>query len=133
MTTTTFTAFVPTLHTGLETPPVEPMELAFAAAGGDGDMVPISSTMLTLVFLKNSSGATAYDVTFPANVYTETAGGAGEDLGDVVVSATKSATTLAGVFLPYRFANPSGYCAITYGGGEASISVAVAHVPYTSK
>ena len=133
MTTTTFTALVPTLHTGLETVPLDPTELAFTAAGDTGDMVPISSTKLTMVFLKNSSGATAYDVTFPANVYTETAGGAGEDLGDIVVSATKSATTLAGVFLPYRFANPSGYCTITYGGGAASISVAVVQVPYTSK
>jgi hypothetical protein len=132
MTTTTFTALEPTLHTGLETVPVEPAQLAFAAAGADGDMVPISSTMLTLVFLKNDSGSN-YDVTFPANVYTETAGGAGEGLGDATVLATGNAITMAGVFLPYRFANPSGYCAIDYGGGVASISVAVAHVPYTSK
>ena len=131
MTTVTFTALVPTLHTGLETVPVDPTELEFVAAGATGDMVPISSTRLTMVFIKNS--ATTNTVTFPANVYTETAGGAGEDLGDITVTCAGSgAITLAGVFLPYRFADAAGYCSLTY-GTASGLSIAVVQVPYTSK
>ena len=130
----TFTPVVPTLHQGI--PIVDetlPTELVYTPAIADGDTVPISSTMLTMVFLQNAAAVDSHDITFPANVYTATAGGAGLGLSDVIVTVPALTTMLAGVFLPYRFANPGGYCAITYGDGEADMSVAVVQVPYTSK
>ena len=134
MTITTFTPIVPTLNAGPNvTPGVEPLdpeELTFTAVGQTGDLVPISTTRLTMVFVKNTSAGTP-TITLDSQLDPWGA----DSCHDLVITMSAGNVTpnikLVGVLLPYRWKNTAGYCTLTY-SATSGVSVAVVHVPYTS-
>jgi len=126
------TPITPTLDPGpnatLGVAPLDPAELVFTSAAAN-QVVPLSDTLMTLVFIKNTS--TTQTVTF---TNYQTVGGS-----DKTVTAA-SGTTLTGVWLPYHWGNRDntsgayGGCELTW-HAEASLtnmSIAVVQVPYAS-
>ena len=119
---TTFTVLTPIIPT-LSTSAAPVLTFTSAAAN---QVVPLSSTLMTMVFIKNTS--TTQTVTFTHHKTGDS---------DEVVSAPNG-TTLAGVWLPYRWANTDSTsgayngCEITW-GATANMSIAVVQVPYASK
>ena len=126
----TLTPMTPTLSGGPNVtagvPPLNPTTLTFTAAGASGDVVPVSSTMPTLVFIKNSAAGTP-TVTFAGQA--DSWGGTAASHNLVVTTTSGSGTpsiAFAGVFLPYRW---SSTIALTY-SVNTNLSIAVVYVPY---
>jgi hypothetical protein len=127
MTVVLLTPIVPTLSG------TAPSELIFTAAAAD-QWAPIATNMVTLVFIKNTDNNVSHSLTFQHYKTGD---------ADKVVSvtgATAGAIKLAGVFLPYRWANRVaataalglGSCQLTW-SATSTMSIAVVHVPYASK
>ena len=126
----TLTPMTPTLSGGPNVtagvPPLNPTTLTFTAASSGGDVVPVSSTMPTLVFIKNSAAGTP-TVTFAGQA--DSWGGTAASHNLVVTTTSGSGTpsiTCAGVFLPYRWGSTM---AITY-SVNTNLSIAVVNIPY---
>ena len=127
MVVTLLTPIVPTLSG------TAPSELVFTAAAAD-QWAPIATNMVTLVFIKNTDDGQSHSLTFQ---HYKT-GDADEVIA--VTGATAGAMKLAGVFLPYRWANRVaattalglGSCQLTW-SNTTGMSIAVVHVPYASK
>ena len=122
----TLTPITPTLNGGPNVtagvPPLNPTTLTFTAAGASGDVVPVSSTMPTLVFIKNSAAGTP-TVTFAGQADSWGGTAASHNL---TITTAGSSTCFAGVFLPYRW---SSTIALTY-SLSTNLSIAVVYVPY---
>jgi len=127
MTVVLLTPIVPTLDG------TDPEELLFTAAAVN-QWAPIHVDMMTLVFIKNTDDSQSHSLTFQ---HYKT-GDADEVVS--VTGATAGAMKLAGVFLPYRWANRTaedaeaglGSCQLTW-SATTGMSIAVVHVPYASK
>ena len=127
MTVVLLTPIVPTLDG------VTPETLTYTTAAVN-QWAPIAKDMMTMVFIKNTDDGQAHTLTF---THYKT------DDSDEVVSvtgATAGVIKLAGVFLPYRWANRTadtallglGSCQLTW-SSTTGMSIAVVHVPYASK
>jgi hypothetical protein len=123
--TTVLTPIVPTLSTSV------PKELVYTAAAAS-QVMPLSDTLMTMAFIKNTDNSVAHTCTFKHYKTGDS---------DQVVSitgATAGAVKLAGVWLPYRWANKTptdaayGGCELTW-SSTTGMSIAVVHVPYASK
>ena len=127
MTVVLLTPIVPTLSG------TAPEELVFTAAAVN-QWAPIATDMMTLVFIKNTDDGQSHSLTFQ---HYKT-GDADEVIA--VTGATAGAMKLAGVLLPYRWANRVaattalglGSCQLTW-SSVTGMSIAVVHVPYASK
>jgi len=127
MVVTLLTPIVPTLSG------TAPSELVFTAAAAD-QWAPIATDMMTLVFIKNTDNLVSHSLTFK---HYKTG-----DVDEVVsiTGATAGAMKLAGVLLPYRWANRvAATTALGLGSNQLTwsqntgMSIAVVHVPYASK
>ena len=110
----TYTAMQPNLTTSGEA-------LTLTSAGASGDIVPISSTMRTVIVIANSSGSPS-TVTFTSAADEWGNSGAGIDK---VITVPGTTTVICGPFLPYRFGTS---CIVNY-GTAANISMGVINVP----
>ena len=126
----TLTPMTPTLSGGPNVtagvPPLDPTTLKFTAAGASGDVMPVSSTMMTLVFIKNSAAGTP-TVTFAGQA--DSWGGTAASHNLVVTTTSGAGTasiTFAGVFVPNRW---SSTIALTY-SVNTNLSIAVVNIPY---
>jgi hypothetical protein len=119
--TTVLTPITPTLSTSA------PKELVFTAAAAS-QVVPLSNTLKTIVFIKNTD-TSPHTVTFKHYKTGDP---------DQVVTVANGTTELAGVFLPYRWADRTkadaayGGCEITW-NSNTGMSIAVVQVPAASK
>ena len=128
----TLTPVVPTLNGGPNTvpgqAPFDPATLTYTAATSGGDIVPVSDTMITVVFIKNSAAGTP-TVTFAGQA--DPWGGTAASHNLVVTTVTGSGTpsvTMAGPFLSYRWSNA---IAVTY-SAATNLSLAVVQIPFAS-
>ena len=112
--TITYTAMQPNLTTTGQA-------ITLTAAGASGDIVPISSTMRTVIIIANSS-VSAMTVTFTS--LADEWGNSGSGI-DKVITVPGSTTVICGPFLPYRFGTS---CVVNY-GTAANISMGVINVP----
>ena len=112
--TITYTAMVPALST-------TGTALTLTSAGASGDIVPISSTMRTIIVIANGAIA-ARTVTFKSNA--DEWGNSGSGI-DKVITVPASTTVVCGPFLPYRFGTS---CVVNY-GTASDISMGVINVP----
>ena len=125
MTVKTFTAQVPALSaTGTA--------FTLTAAGADGDTMPVSDTMRTLVVIANSD-SDAHSVTFQSN--PDEWGNTGTGVDKVITvpgTAGDPTVVIVGPLMPNRFANAEGACVLTYDAGVADMSIGVVNVPNAS-
>ena len=110
----TYTAMQPNLTTTGQAITITP-------AGASGDIVPISSTMRTVIVITNGAIA-ARTVTFTSLADEWGNSGAGVDK---VITVPASTTVICGPFLPYRFGTS---CIVNY-GTASDISMGVINVP----
>ena len=110
----TYTAMVPALSTTGTT-------LTMTSAGASGDIVPISSTMRTVIVITNSN-VSPMTATFTSAA--DEWGNSGSGI-DKVITVPGTTTVICGPFLPYRFGTS---CVVNY-GTAANISMGVINVP----
>lgn len=136
MTVVLLTPIVPTLNPGPNvvpgTPPLDPEELIFTAAAAN-QWAPIAQDMMTIIFVKNTDNNVSHTLTMLHHRTGES------DNVVSVTGATLGVIKIAGVFLPYRWANTAaattaagkGSCQLTW-SSTTGMSIAVVHVPYAS-
>lgn len=127
MTVVLLTPIVPTLDGD------DPEELVFTAAAVN-QWAPISSSKVTIIFVKNTDNNVSHYLTLKHYKTDDT------DQTVTLTGATLGAIKVAGVFLPYRWANrTAATAALGLGSNELAwsattgMSIAVVHVPYASK
>ena len=134
---TLLTAIKPTLNGGPNvvpgTAPLDPETLTFTPAEA-GQWAPISSTKLTLIFVKNADNNVSHSLTLKHYKTGDT------DEVIAVTGATAGAIKVAGPILPYRLANKTvATAALGKGSNELTwssttgMNIAVVHVPMASK
>ena len=105
---------------------IDGAELVFTTCQA-GDLVPISTTMLTVVFVKNTDNS-SHTVTFTSKADPW---GITSSAHDVVLSVTNGTTKVFGVMLPNRWASATNTCALAY-SATTGMKIAVVHVPLSS-